>query len=236
MIGIYKITNLLNNKVYIGQSNNIERRFKEHCTKWRSSRIPVDWDIHYLGKENFSFEILEECSLNELNDKETYWIDFFNSIEAGYNQNRGGDTLLAGELNPNAKLTEEDVKQIRLAYSEHKSQKEVYNQIAVNKIAWSTFQNIWQGKSWTHIMPEVFTKENKDYYSKQATNGEKSTKAVLSDEEVLKIRQRYVNETAKQIYVDYENLISFQTLQQILWGRHYKHLPIYSKKHKQWIS
>lgn len=42
MIGIYKITNLLNNKSYIGQSNNIERRFLEHCSKGKNSRILLD--------------------------------------------------------------------------------------------------------------------------------------------------------------------------------------------------
>lgn len=65
-------------------------------------------------------------------------------------------------------------------------------------------------------MPEVFTKENKEYYMRQATNGEKSFFASLTDEEVLQIRTRYINETAKQIFEDYKDKMSFQTLQQIL--------------------
>lgn len=71
MIGIYKITNKINGKFYIGQSNDIERRFNEHCTKWKQSRIPLDLAIHKYGKENFLFEVLEECDLEELNQKET---------------------------------------------------------------------------------------------------------------------------------------------------------------------
>ena len=63
MIGIYKITNKLNGKVYIGQSNNIGRRFKEHQTKGSESRIPVDVAIQKYGKENFLYEVLEETTL-----------------------------------------------------------------------------------------------------------------------------------------------------------------------------
>lgn len=74
MIGIYKITNLVNGKTYIGQSNNIERRFKEHQQKGESSRIPVDIAIKKYGKDMFSYDIVEECKLEELNEKETYWI------------------------------------------------------------------------------------------------------------------------------------------------------------------
>jgi group I intron endonuclease len=73
MIGIYKITNKKNGKVYIGQSANIERRFKEHCHQ-NKSRISVDKAIFDEGIENFSFEVVEVCSIEELNDKETFWI------------------------------------------------------------------------------------------------------------------------------------------------------------------
>ena len=70
----------------------------------------------------------------------------------------------------------------------------------------------------------------------EATNGQNSNKAVLSDDEVIKCRERYVKESAKDIYQDYKDKISYQTLQQILWGRTYKHLPIYKKKSREWIN
>ena len=85
-------------------------------------------------------------------------------------------------------------------------------------------------------MPEVFTEENKKYYRFQATNGENSVSAKFTNEEVIKIRERYVKENARSIYEDYKDRCSYNTLQQILWGRTYKNLPIYKKKEKKWIN
>ena len=85
-------------------------------------------------------------------------------------------------------------------------------------------------------MPEVFTKENKEYYIYQNSNGGNGASAKFSNEEVIKIRQRYVTESAKQIYKDYSDRVSYQTFQAMLWGRSYKNLPIYKKKEKKWIN
>ena len=85
-------------------------------------------------------------------------------------------------------------------------------------------------------MPEVFTKENKEYYIYQNSNGGNGASAQFSDEEVIQIRKRYVNESAKQIYEDYKNRVSYQTFQAMLWGRSYKALPVYKKKEKKWIN
>lgn len=235
MIGIYKITNNINGKIYIGQSNNIQRRFSEHQNRGAASRIPIDVAIQRYGKENFNFEIIEECSTEQLNQKETYWITYFNSIENGYNCSVGGDQQSIGSNNGRAILTENEVKFIRTAYNNHERRKDVYEYFK-DKIAFSSFARIWDGTSWAHIMPEVLTEENKRYYSKEATNGEKAFNAKLTDEEVIKIRERYVSENAKTIYKDYESRCSYNTLQQILWGRTYKHLPIYKKKEKKWIN
>ena len=67
MMGIYKITNKINGKIYIGQSNDIERRFKEHMTKGERSRILLDHAIKKYGPDNFSYEVIEECTEEELN-------------------------------------------------------------------------------------------------------------------------------------------------------------------------
>ena len=85
MIGIYKITNP-NNKVYIGQSVNIEKRFKQYSSL---SQTKLQKRLHYsfgkYGIKNHTFEILEECSIEMLNSRERYWQDFYNVLEDGLN-------------------------------------------------------------------------------------------------------------------------------------------------------
>ena len=232
MIGIYKITKKENGKSYIGQSNDIERRIKEHQYK---TDLAIELAIRKYGIDAFSYEVLEQCSLEELDAKEIYWIQYYNTFKGfGYNRNKGGGDS-RGENNGRTNLTNEDVAYIRECYDLHKRRKEVYKQFK-DKISFSAFASIWDGTTWKDIKPEVYTKENKEYYMYHATDGGSSEGAILTDEEVMNCRNRYIKETAKEIYKDFENRISYQTLQQILWGRHYKHLPIYSKKKKEWIN
>lgn len=89
--GIYKITNKVNNKKYIGKSIHIEQRWKEHL-KGKGSK-DLYKDILYYGKENFIFEILEVCKEDLLNQKEEYWIKYYDSFHQGYNKNQGGDNV-----------------------------------------------------------------------------------------------------------------------------------------------
>ena len=236
MIGIYKITEKENPKMfYVGKSNDIERRFKEHKTKtYEQSRIPFDGYIKEKGIDAFTYEILEECSIEELSEREKYWVDKLNAKASG-NKFEGGLRDVVGSHNPNAKLTEEDVKKIRIAYNNHKRQKDVYEEYK-DLITFQTFQGIWQGRSWSHIMPEVFTEENKKYYKTEQSKGEQGSSAKFTNEEVINIRKRYVDESAKDIYNDYKDKVSYRTFQQILWGRYYSELPIYKKKEKKWIN
>ena len=126
MIGIYKITNKNTGKSYIGQSNDIERRFKEHQIAGKKSRIPVDIAIQKYGKDLFTYEVVEECLIDQLNEREEYWIKFYDTFNNGYNCNPGGNQSSIGENNGRAKLTESDVKIIRQAYANHERQKDVY--------------------------------------------------------------------------------------------------------------
>lgn len=232
MIGIYKITKKENGKSYIGQSNDIERRFKEHQYK---TDIPIELAIQKYGVDAFEYKIIEECSLDELDEKEKYWIAYYNTYKGfGYNCNEGGGNSRC-ENNGRTKLTNEEVSYIRECYDLHMRRREVYKKFK-DKISFGAFASIWDGSTWKEIKSEVYTEDNKKYYMYEATNGGKSEGACLTDEEVVKCRTRYMKETAKQIYEDYKEKITYQAFQAMLWGRSYKNLPIYSKKKKEWIN
>lgn len=81
MIGIYKITNP-KGKVYIGQSSKIEKRFKSYkkMNKSNSSQVRLHRSFLKYGIENHSFDILIECEIEELNNKERYYQDLFECI------------------------------------------------------------------------------------------------------------------------------------------------------------
>lgn len=88
-IGIYKIENLINHKVYIGQSIEIEKRWQKHLNA--KDNFAIHKALQKYGKENFSFQIIEECDLLDLDNKEQYWMNYYNSlIPNGYNMIQGG--------------------------------------------------------------------------------------------------------------------------------------------------
>ena len=90
MIGIYKITDLTNNLIYIGQSNNIQRRKTEHFNSNKYDSSKIDIAIQEKGVDNFKFEIIEECSEDKLDEREKYWIEYYDSYTNGYNMTKGG--------------------------------------------------------------------------------------------------------------------------------------------------
>ncbi len=96
MIGIYLIKNILNGKTYVGQSSDIDGRFRRHISalskhSHANKYLQADWDRY--GKEAFEFSILEECQEDELNDREKHYILVTNSFSLGYNMNIGGDGI-----------------------------------------------------------------------------------------------------------------------------------------------
>lgn len=118
---IYKITNKINNKCYIGQTNNVKRRFAEH----------LHWDAPYrqreeghkvlyrafekYGIENFSFQVLETDILN-YDEREQYWIKYYDSlVPNGYNITPGGSAppVLKGEANPITKHSDDVVEKVK---------------------------------------------------------------------------------------------------------------------------
>ena len=91
---IYKITNTINGKSYIGQTiQNVKERFYQHCATKCSkavSNMAIHRAIKKYGKSNFTVEVIEEIDSANLNDRERYWIKYYNSYNNGYNSTKGG--------------------------------------------------------------------------------------------------------------------------------------------------
>lgn len=91
---IYKITNTINGKIYIGKTErDIQTRWQEHLrhTKSLSNRLPLYRAISKYGKQNFTIEELEKCDNSILDEREIYWIKKYHSYGQGYNCTAGGE-------------------------------------------------------------------------------------------------------------------------------------------------
>ena len=92
---IYKITNDINSKIYIGKTiSSLEKRFKEHCrdafNETRNNR-PLYKAIRKYGVDYFHIELVETAPIEMLSEREVYWISFYNTYKNGYNATIGGD-------------------------------------------------------------------------------------------------------------------------------------------------
>jgi len=87
-IGVYQIKNIINNKIYIGSSKNIERRWKEHKKHLNkdlhhSYKLQRDWKE--FGEDNFILEVIDEVNIEQLKEYEQYWLDTLIPYKIGYN-------------------------------------------------------------------------------------------------------------------------------------------------------
>lgn len=126
MAFIYKITNDINGKVYIGKTNlTIEQRFKEHCKAAHKSRFekrPLYSAMNKYGKEHFHIETIEEVSEELSSEREIYWIEKYDSYKNGYNATKGGD----GKAYV-------DKEKIMMLYNAGKQEKEISDVIGCTK-------------------------------------------------------------------------------------------------------
>lgn len=116
-IGIYCIENKINHKKYIGQSIHIHRRWSEHKYELNNNMHENDYlqkSWNKYGLDNFEFSIIEVCSVDELDDKECYYISLYNTFDKkyGYNLISGGGT--------NREISEETREKLRQANRKRK--------------------------------------------------------------------------------------------------------------------
>lgn len=238
--GIYKIENLINKKVYIGQSKDIYKRYHNHhksdCynNKSPSYNFQIYQAIRKYGEENFSITVLELCDLEELDEKEIFWIKYYDSFKNGYNATEGGqfwtpsihskeiemkrriirekNQSLKGQNHPRAKLPNSEVILIRQRYIDgetveqiYKDYKEIYNNILV-------FKRIIFGQSYKEV-GNIPNKENIRY-----------TNSKLTIEQVKEIRYRYENENVSYAKLAKEYLVSSSSISNIIQRKTYKHV------------
>ena len=105
-----------------------------------------------------------------------------------------------------SKIKKYQVEEIRKSYANHENKQQVYNKYS-NIVSLSGFNKIWQGVTWKNVMPEVFTRENKDFYVRRTVENNPNSK--LTYDMIYDI-QKKINQGVNLylIYKDYENLFT----------------------------
>ena len=156
MIGIYKIENKVNSKVYIGQSVNIENRWKGHKSKLRNNKHQNDYlqkSWNKYGEENFDFSVLCECEKDKLDEKEIYYINQYKSTDDkyGYNLREGGEsgtmteTTIKKLRGLGSTLSQDDVRHIKMLMYLLMDRNEIAKMYNVSP---KVLTAISQGKNW----------------------------------------------------------------------------------------
>ena len=236
---IYKITNNVNGKIYIGlTTESLERRWKGHLAHSKFSNKHLYKSMRYYGVDNFSIEKIDSTDdFKKLGELERYYIKLYNSTDPniGYNLTAGGESnQLDG--NPRATLSLDEVIQIREIYSMCELRCRDCWELYKTKISFSAFQKIWEGTTWKTILPEVYTKENIEIHKQQTSNySDKNGNSIYTNEEVLVIRKYYVSHTLRDTFNKFGGKSkSISGFRNII-DRSYSNLPIYNKISKTWL-
>lgn len=144
---IYKIENKINHKVYIGQTLDPKRRFREHCCVNTPYSSLVHRAIEKYGKDNFDFKVLGW--FEDYNEKEKYYIEYYHSrYPYGYNMLSGGEEPphWSGEDHPNCKISKEMAEKIKKQLQDWKiPQKTIVHN---NKVTTDIVRHIKDGTAW----------------------------------------------------------------------------------------
>ena len=186
------------------------------------------------------FEIIEsDISLQDLaNEREIYWIAFYDSYHNGYNSTPGGQvgSHTIGEKSHFAKLSKEDVINIRrIRYTKKYQRSEIW-ELYKEKISESAFGKVWNYETWKHILPELNTEELKLFYRRLRKNarGDKNGKSKFTNEEVYKLRVLFYVDAIpfQELLKKYGKGVNRSALQKLLYGINYKEVAMPEKSEK----
>ena len=238
---VYKITNNINCKVYIGITTcSLEYRWSKHVTESRNENNTKHLykAMRKYGLDNFSIEQIDSSEdFKKLGELERQYIKQYDSQNPnkGYNLTAGGESN-QWDANPASKLSYDDVVQIREIYAMGELSLSECWEMYSDRMSYSGFQKIWDGTTWQGIMDWVYSEKNIAIHNQQKANlGSKNGNALYSDEEVMVFRKYYESHTLQETYDKYggksNSKVSFR---QVL-DRTYPYLPFYKKNKKQWI-
>lgn len=197
--GVYLITNLVNNKKYVGISNDIRQRWNAHKQAalnetYTEHNTPLHRAIRKYGIDNFSLEILEEVKdSSQLNDREIYWIQYYNSYNEGYNLTVGGKHV-SGENHHHAAFTNKEVEEIRIRWA---ACKETVKEISKDypQVNERSIYHITNWERYQDILPELNTPERRKWHQEQGLKSMIQNRKShrngcnkLSSQDVLEIR------------------------------------------------
>lgn len=193
VVGIYKITNIKNNKVYIGQSVNIKTRWKQHIAELNSNKhgnehLQYSWNKY--GENSFVFETICECEKESLDDLEIKYIEEYDSMNNiyGYNIREGGNGGLSQETilklrGLGSTLSYEDVKRIKMCMFLLMDRNEIAKQFNVSS---KVLTAISQGKNFEYILPDI---NDKIHNLKQTLIDERNQHIVSKYKKGIKISE-----------------------------------------------
>lgn len=198
MAFIYKITNTINSKSYIGKTEStVDKRFKQHCSEYTKDRCkdrPLYRAMNKYGLESFTVETLEETT--QSSEREIYWIEFYGTYSNGYNATKGGDgkSYVDEEL-VLFLLIEHDSNCTKVASLVN------HNRTTVEKIA-----------------------KKHGIYKTHFAKGEEHYQAIITPDQVLEIRKLYVPKKFGKRRIAKLLGLTVASVQHVIFGTSWKHL------------
>ena len=248
MVGIYSITCRENGKRYIGQTVDLHKRRNEHFNMMSKGK---HYNPHLQRAWNngctFDFEIIEECTKSELNEKEIFWIDYFDTMDMskGYNLCAGGTSTLGricseetrlkiAEGNKGKKLSPETI-----AKRNETLRNRIESDPEFAEEHHRRLSNRHRGNAWNKGIPcpewkkELLSEKLKGRYVseehkaklRELYSGEGSLSAKLTRSDVVEIRLRFLN-GERQIDICRDYPVTQQTIYDIVRGRRWASVPM----------
>lgn len=179
-----------------------------------------------------NFEVIEQDieTQEQANEREIYWIAYYNSFKDGYNSTLGGDVgnggLLKGENSPRAVFTNEEVKKIRLIRATLKYTKAEVYEMYKSRISEGGFNKIWNYTSYIEVAPELNTPEITEFYKHARISGSKNKSNKFNQEQVKEIRNKYYIDAISSSDLAKEYNVGIGCIQRLVAGKTYSDIPL----------